>query len=48
MSGLPEGLITNTDAITGDIRQVDRVADEDTAQLWRGCVLLGSYRLALT
>ena len=47
MSGLPEGLVTNTDAIAGDIQQVNRVIDEDIAQLWRGCRLSTSYCLVL-
>ena len=34
--GLPEGLVTNTEAISGDIESVDRVDVEDLAHLWRG------------
>jgi hypothetical protein len=34
--GLPEGLVTSTDAIRVDIERVDRVAVEDITQLWRG------------
>jgi hypothetical protein len=34
--GLPEGLVTNTEAISGDIQSVDRIAAEDLAHLWRG------------
>ena len=34
--GLPEGLITNSDAISGDIQSVDRITPEHLAQLWRG------------
>ena len=45
MPGLPEGLITNTDVIAGDIRQVERVVDEDIAQLWRGCRPFTPYSL---
>ncbi|MCJ1247571.1 hypothetical protein MMC30_004785 [Trapelia coarctata] len=33
--GLPEGLVTNTEAISGDIQSVDRIATEDLAHLWR-------------
>ena len=47
MSGLPEGLITNTNAITEDIQRVDRVADEDIAQLWRGSRFLSPPGLIL-
>ena len=36
--GLPEGLVSNTEAITGDIRSVDRIVVEDLAYLWRGNV----------
>ncbi|MCJ1309913.1 hypothetical protein MMC25_003574 [Agyrium rufum] len=35
MSGLPVGLVTNTDAITGNIEQVDRVEVEDLTQFWK-------------
>lgn len=38
--GLPEGLVTNTAAISGDIQSVDRIATEDLAHLWRGNYLL--------
>jgi len=34
--GLPEGLVTNTETISGDIQSVDRIAAEDLAHLWRG------------
>ena len=34
--GLPEGLVTSTEAIQGDIERVDRVAVEDIQQLWKG------------
>ena len=40
--GLPEGLVTNTEAISGDIQSVDRIAAEDLAHLWRGNLLLRS------
>ncbi|MCJ1235848.1 hypothetical protein MMC14_003821 [Varicellaria rhodocarpa] len=33
--GLPEGLVTSTEAIQGDIESVDRVAIEDIQQLWK-------------
>ena len=34
--GLPEGLVTNTEEITGDIERVNRVTVEDISQLWKG------------
>lgn len=34
--GLPEGLLTNSEGITQEIRSVDHVAVEDITQLWRG------------
>ncbi|MCJ1439389.1 hypothetical protein MMC27_008783 [Xylographa pallens] len=33
--GLPEGLVTNSEAITGDIQGVDHIDAEDLAHLWR-------------
>ncbi|KAI9872964.1 MAG: hypothetical protein M1830_000988 [Pleopsidium flavum] len=32
---LPKGLVTNSEAITGDIERIDHVAIEDIAQLWK-------------
>jgi len=40
---LPKGLVTNSEAITGDIGRIDHVAIEDIAQLWKG----SSYSLKL-
>ena len=34
--GLPKGLVTNSESITGDIDRVNRVAVEDISQLWKG------------
>ena len=34
--GLPEGLVTNSEAITRDIQGVDHIDTEDLAHLWRG------------
>lgn len=34
--GLPEGLVTNSSSIKGEIERVDRVAIEDVIQLWKG------------
>ena len=34
--GLPKGLVTNSEAITGDIQGVDHIDAEDLAHLWRG------------
>lgn len=34
--GLPEGLVTSTDSIEGEIESVDRVAVEDITKLWKG------------
>lgn len=34
--GLPEGLVTHSQGITGEIDRVDRVEPEDIAQLWKG------------
>ncbi|MCJ1473909.1 hypothetical protein MMC13_002565 [Lambiella insularis] len=33
--GLPEGLVTNSGTISGDIQGVDHIAPEDLAHLWR-------------
>jgi len=33
---LPKGLVTNSEAITGEIESIDYVAIEDIAQLWKG------------
>lgn len=35
-AGLPEGLITNSEAIADDIDRVDRVVVEDLKRFWRG------------
>lgn len=37
--GLPEGLVTSTDSIEGEIESVDRVAVEDITKLWKGRML---------
>lgn len=42
--GLPEGLVTNSEAISGDIHGVDHIAPEDLAHLWRGNSELSSSR----
>lgn len=34
--GLPEGLITQSEGITGEIERVDRVGVEDIIKLWKG------------
>lgn len=35
-TSLPEGIITNTDTISGDIEQVEEVTVEDVYRLWKG------------
>ena len=35
-SGLPQGLLTNSQSISGNIERVDRVAIEDISRLWQG------------
>lgn len=34
--GLPEGLITQSEAITGEIERVDKVTIEEIIKLWKG------------
>ena len=40
MAGLPEGLVTNSQTITGEINRFDRVDVEDIIKLWKGIALL--------
>lgn len=40
--GLPEGLITQSEAITGEIERVDRVTAEEIIKLWKGISFLDS------
>ena len=37
--GLPEGLVSNKEVVSGEIRRVDRVEAEDVQKLWRGMAL---------
>ena len=39
MAGLPEGLVTNSQTITGEINRFDRVDVEDIIKLWKGIAL---------
>ena len=34
--GLPEGLITNNDTITGEIHRLQEVDVEDVIKMWKG------------
>lgn len=40
MAGLPEGLVTNSESITGKIDSVDHVDVEDIITLWKGPIKL--------
>ena len=40
MAGLPEGLVTNSQTITGEINRFDHVDVEDIITLWKGIALL--------
>lgn len=40
MAGLPEGLVTNSETITGNIDSMDRVDVEDIITLWKGPIKL--------
>lgn len=42
--GLPPGLITNTETITEEIDNTERVQVEDVAKLWRGIFILFAGR----
>ena len=37
--GLPEGLVSTKEAVSGEIERVDRVEAEDVQKLWKGTVL---------
>ncbi len=37
--GLPQGLVSNKDVVSGEIERVDRVEAEDVQKLWKGTVL---------
>ena len=43
MAGLPEGLVTNSQTITGEISRFDHVDVEDIITLWKGIALLHNY-----
>jgi len=40
MAGLPEGLVTNSETITGRIDSIDHVDVEDIITLWKGPKIL--------
>ena len=37
--GLPPGLVSTKEVVSGEIEQVDRVEAEDVQKLWKGTVL---------
>ena len=37
--GLPQGLVSTKEAVSGEIERVDRVEAEDVQKLWKGIVL---------
>lgn len=47
MAGLPEGLVTNSQTIAGEINSIEHVDIEDIIVLWKGapsiCVYLIRY-----
>ena len=38
--GLPEGLVSNKEEVSGEIQRVDRVEAEDVQRLWRGTIVV--------
>jgi len=40
MAGLPEGLVMNSETITGKIDSIDHVDVEDIIILWKGPIIL--------
>lgn len=40
MAGLPEGLVMNSETITGKIDSFDHVNVEDIITLWKGSIIL--------
>ena len=37
--GLPQGLVSTKEVVSGEIERVDRVEAEDVQKLWKGTVL---------
>ena len=37
--GLPQGLVSTKEVVSGEIERVDRVEAEDVQKLWKGSVL---------
>ena len=44
MAGLPEGLVTNSETITGEIDSIDHLDVEDIIKLWKGATSLRHCR----
>ena len=40
--GLPQGLVSTKEVVSGEIESVDRVEAEDVQKLWKGTVLSSS------
>ena len=43
--GLPEGLVSTKEVVSGEIERVDRVEAEDVQKLWKGTVLSESAEI---
>ena len=43
--GLPQGLVSTKEVVSGEIERVDRVEAEDVQKLWKGTVLSQSAEL---